>query len=141
MDAAAADRVRQRAAFRCEYCLVPEELSALRFHVEHIIARQHGGDDEEANLALACPECNWRKGTNLTNLTSLDPDTGLVTTLFHPRLHLWAAHFDVEGTRIMGLSAIGRTTVWLLEWNGPARLHHRAWLVRLRQWPAANPPT
>ena len=132
MDAATAERVRQRAALRCEYCRVPEELSALRFHVEHIIARQHGGTDDESNLALACPDCNWHKGTNLT---SIDPETGLLTALFHPRQHSWTAHFSVEDTHLKGLTAIGRTTVWLLDWNGAARLHHRAWLVRLHQWP------
>jgi 5-methylcytosine-specific restriction endonuclease McrA len=34
--------------------------------IEHIVARQHGGSDDPANLALACPECNshrlrWRE--------------------------------------------------------------------------------
>src|SRR5437016_3905081 len=41
---------------------------AVRFHVEHIVARQHGGSDTVENLALACPECNRHKGTNLTGI-------------------------------------------------------------------------
>jgi 5-methylcytosine-specific restriction endonuclease McrA len=31
---------------------------------EHIIARRHGGMHDPANLTLACPECNYQKGTN-----------------------------------------------------------------------------
>jgi 5-methylcytosine-specific restriction endonuclease McrA len=48
MDAPLRQAVRARAAYQCEYCRVPQELSELRFHVEHIIPRQHGGDDEAA---------------------------------------------------------------------------------------------
>jgi 5-methylcytosine-specific restriction endonuclease McrA len=73
MDAAAVRFVRQRAAERCEYCGLPQKFSGLRFHIEHIVARQHGGSDESSNLALACPECNLRKETNLTVLTLIRP--------------------------------------------------------------------
>jgi 5-methylcytosine-specific restriction endonuclease McrA len=41
---------------------LPQELSELRFHIEHVIPRQHGGSDDADNLALACPDCNLRKG-------------------------------------------------------------------------------
>ena len=82
MDVATAQFVRERARNRCEYCGLPQEFSGLRFHIEHIVARQHGGTDDLGNLALACPECNFQKGTNLT---SVDPETGLVNPLFHPR--------------------------------------------------------
>ena len=80
MDAPLRQAVRARAAYQCEYCRVPQELSELRFHVEHIIPRQHGGDDEADNLALACPDCNLRKGPNLTGI---DPETGEVVRLYH----------------------------------------------------------
>ena len=86
MDAATSQLVRQRAGHRCEYCHLPQEHSAIQFHLEHIIARQHGGTDAPENLALACPECNYQKGTNLSGV---DPDTGKVTPLFHPRRDAW----------------------------------------------------
>ena len=63
--------VRTRANHRCEYCGIPQEFSELRFHIEHIIPRQHGGIDDAENLALACPDCNLRKGPNLSGL---DPE-------------------------------------------------------------------
>jgi 5-methylcytosine-specific restriction endonuclease McrA len=82
MDASARQLVRERAGHRCEYCRMPERHSALSFHIDHILPRQHGGTDAIENLALACPECNLRKGPNLTGI---DPDTGAVIRLFQPR--------------------------------------------------------
>lgn len=128
MDSAISQLVRQRAGQRCEYCRLPQSASALRFHIEHIIARQHGGTDDPANLALACPECNYQKGTNLG---SIDPDTGKVTPLFHPRRDHWAEHFARDAARIVGKSSTGRTTVWLLEMNTGDRLRWREMLLHL----------
>jgi len=54
MDAATRDFVRRRAAGRCEYCLLRQEHCDLAHHVEHIVAKQHGGSDDAGNLALAC---------------------------------------------------------------------------------------
>ena len=128
MDSATSELVRRRAGERCEYCRLPQQASALRFHVEHIVARQHGGGDDLENLALACPECNYQKGTNLSGV---DPDTGKVTTLFHPRRDLWPAHFARDSARITGRTPVGRTTVWLLEMNIGDRLRWREMLLRL----------
>ncbi len=128
MDSAISQLVRQRAGQRCEYCRLPQSASALRFHIEHIIARQHGGTDDPANLALACPECNYQKGPNLS---SIDPDTGKVTPLFHPRSEQWSDHFAFNAARIVGKSPMGRTTVWLLEMNTGDRLRWREMLRHL----------
>lgn len=134
MTHATSERIRTRAGNRCEYCGVPETDSGLRFHIEHIVARQHGGSDEDDNLALACPDCNWHKGTNLTGI---DPDSGEVTLLFHPRRHVWLEHFRNEPPRILGFTKSGRTTVWLLDMNSPIRLQHRKWLTSLGEWPVS----
>lgn len=128
MDSATSDLVRQRAGNRCEYCRLPQHASALRFHIEHIVARQHGGTDDASNLALACPECNFQKGTNLSGI---DPDTGILTALFHPRRDQWTDHFARDGARIVGKTATGRTTVWLLEMNTGDRLRWRELLLHL----------
>ena len=58
MDSDARATVRRRADDRCEYCLLRQEDSELAHHVEHIIARQHGGGDELDNLAYAC--ARWK---------------------------------------------------------------------------------
>jgi 5-methylcytosine-specific restriction endonuclease McrA len=128
MDAATSHLVRQRAGNRCEYCHLPQAFSGLRFHVEHIIARQHGGADNSDNLALACPECNLHKGTNLTGI---DPDTSKVTPLFHPRRERWEDHFALADGRIAGKTPTGRTTAWLLEMSIGENLRLRQRLFRL----------
>jgi len=46
MDAAVRHLVRQRAGDCCEYCRLPQEAVDATFHVEHIIALQHGGNDD-----------------------------------------------------------------------------------------------
>ncbi len=116
-------RVRQRAAGRCEYCHIPEEYDRPAFEIEHIIARKHGGRTVAANLAAACFTCNHHKGTDLAGL---DPRTRKLTKLFHPRRMKWARHFRWKGPFLVGRTAIGRTTICVLGINLPLR-------VRLRQ--------
>lgn len=127
MDASTDHVVRERAGNRCEYCRLPQEFSGFRFHIEHIVARQHAGKDDTGNLALACPECNFHKGTNLT---SIDPDAGKVTGLFHPRRDRWDDHFFLSAATIVGKTSVGRTTAWLLEMNSGDRLRLRKLLLR-----------
>jgi 5-methylcytosine-specific restriction endonuclease McrA len=123
MDAALRSQVIERAGRRCEYCrLHQNHLPLVPFHVEHIIARQHGGGTAPDNLALACHRCNLRKGTNLTGL---DPATGALTRLFHPRQDSWPEHFNLRGGQILGRTAIGRTTASLLRMNTPDRIDLR----------------
>lgn len=125
MALSAADRqaVRNRASNRCEYCRMEETWEPFySYHIEHIIARQHGGPDDPENLAYACHHCNLLKGPNLT---SLDPDTGAVTELFHPRLDRWADHFRVDRNRVLGMSAKGRATVFLMKMNAAHRCELR----------------
>ena len=124
MDAAARALVRTRAGNCREYCGLRQEDSPLAaLHIEHIIPRCHGGSDQPENLALACVDCNLHKGTNLTGI---DPKTGAVTGLFHPRRHNWADHFEWRGIHLVGRSAIGRTTVAVLRMNSEDQLALRS---------------
>ncbi len=126
-------QVRVRAGQRCEYCRLQQAHEPDRpFHVERIIAIQHGGSDELENLALACQLCNLLKGPNLS---SIDPETGKPERLFHPRKDEWTQHFRLNGARIIGTTALGRTTAWLLEMNSDDRLELRATLIELGEWP------
>ena len=122
MDAQLRHSVRQRAGGRCEYCGLRQEQEPLTLHVEHITPRQHGGKDTAENLAVACHHCNLHKGPNLSGL---DPQTGELTRLFHPRLDIWSEHFMGQNGEIISLSAIGRTTVSLLRMNDDGRLQLR----------------
>src|SRR5437867_6153668 len=121
--------VRQRAGARCEYCQLPDLVPDLmRFHLEHIRPQRHGGATMLRNLAWACPRCNERKGANLSGV---DPDTDRVARLFNPRRDSWARHFAWDGLRIRGVTAKGRTTAWLLEFNSDERLKLRKGLRQL----------
>ena len=129
MDAATRKLVWERAGNRCEYCRLKQAHEPSQtFHVEHIVAKQHRGGDEIANLALAYHLCSWNKGPNLT---SINPDNGELTPLFHPRLHVWHDHFAFQQERIIGRSNVGKTTVWLLEMNCDERLALRSVLIDL----------
>ena len=127
MDAATRDLVRHRAANRCEYCLLPQEYSDLTHHIEHIVAKQHGGTDEVENLALACHRCNLRKGPNLTGI---DPATSAVEPLFHPRRDEWTSHFRLRGVLIEGITPVGRASVHVLAVNDARRLELRTELLK-----------
>ena len=126
MDARIRDFVRRRAGNRCEYCLLRQAHSELTHHIEHIVARQHGGRDDINNLALACHRCNLRKGPNLTGI---DPLSGEAVALLHPRRDRWAEHFAFRGVRIVGITPTGRATVDVLGMNDARRLELRAELL------------
>ena len=131
-DSETRDLIRRRAGNRCEYCLLRQEHSHLTHHLEHIVAKQHGGPDELTNLALACHRCNLRKGPNLTGI---DPLTGAISTLFHPRRDRWQEHFWVDEMRIEGTTPIGRATVNVLAMNDARRLDLRRELLLRGEFP------
>lgn len=127
MERALSAAVRQRARRACEYCRFPESESPLPFCVDHIIARQHDGGDVLDNLALACAFCNSHKGPNLAGI---DPETGQLVRLYHPRRDRWADHFRWDGIRIVPTSPVGRATVAVLAMNHEFQLAARTSLVR-----------
>ncbi|WP_437617878.1 HNH endonuclease [Sorangium sp. So ce1151] len=110
--------VHERAGGACEYCLYPESLA--------IVAQKHGGETTEDNLALSCALCNKHKGSDLA---SIDPDSGELAAIFHPRRQRWRDHFQIVGSSVAGLTPVARATVRLLQLNHPNRLAERAHLV------------
>jgi len=127
MDPDVRELVRTRASNACEYCRIPQEATpVIPFHVEHIVSRQHGGTDDPATLALACDRCNAYKGPNLT---SIDPDSGVMVALFNPRQDVWTDHFVLRHGHIVGLTSTGRATTRLLNMNAARRVELRLeWL-------------
>jgi hypothetical protein len=124
MDAKTKAFVRRRAGDCCEYCRLRQADSPLlSLQIEHVVARKHHGSDSPDNLALACVECNLHKGSDLSGI---DPETRQLTRLFNPRVDVWDEHFVWHGVRIEGLTAIGRTTVDVLDMNGSERLEVRS---------------
>lgn len=118
--------VIKRARGKCEYCLLHQDDTSFTHPIDHIVAVRHGGKTVADNLACACIECNRNKGADLT---TIDPLTGAITPLFHPRKQAWHEHFSLEGVQIVGLTDVGRATVALLRLNDPMRLMERAALI------------
>lgn len=81
-----------------------------RLDIEHIVPVSRGGMDDESNLWLSCPLCNRHKSDRTV---ATDPETGVETSIYNPRLQRWSEHFrwTDDGLRILGLTPTGRATV------------------------------
>jgi hypothetical protein len=121
------ESVRQRANGFCEYCRIPERLTLAEHEIDHVIALKHGGQTVAENLALSCTICNRYKGSDIA---SIDPGTGQLTPLFHPRLDDWDDHFTILHGELQALTAKGRVTIKLLQLNRPTRIKERQLLQR-----------
>lgn len=133
MSATLRNFVRDRAVARCEYCRLPDDAAPVStFHIEHVIAKQHGGLDETANRAWCCQKCNLHKGPNLSGI---DPLTDHVVRLFDPRKQSWNRHFEWLGAVLLGRTQIGRATVAVLNVNDPQRVALRLVLMENGDWP------
>lgn len=125
MNAALRAFVRARAGRRCEYCRLHErDADFLPFHVEHVVARQHGGTDDPELLCYACSECNWAKGPNLSGYLN-----GKIHPLFNPRTQNWKRHFRWERTTWVGKTKTGKVTIQVLKINEPSRVMLREQLL------------
>ena len=128
--------IHQRASGACEYCRIHQTFSIYSHEVDHVIALKHGGESADDNLVLACLPCNRHKGSDLT---SIDPLTGVITLLFNPRTQIWSEHFQLEGGAVLGITAIGRTTTFLLWMNETSRLQLRQALATQGLYPDLPP--
>lgn len=121
---------------RCCYCLTSEENSGIAMTIDHIIPRSKGGDNRFENVCLACRSCNEYKGNNTT---TIDPIMGENIPLFNPRQQQWKEHFSwsADGTKVEGLTPIGRGTVIAL------RMNHAVIVSARRRWVSSgwHPPS
>lgn len=124
--------VAQRAYRVCEYCLIHEDDTFHGCQVDHIISIKHGGPTSAANLAHACAVCNRAKGSDIA---SLDPETGELCRLFNPRSDRWLDHFQLIGSEIEALTAIGRVTARVLAFNSAERILERVALIEVGRYP------
>jgi hypothetical protein len=101
-------------------------MALVSHEVDHVVALKHGGSTDADNLALSCALCNKHKGSDLA---SIDPDTGALTPLFHPRRQRWSEQFQIVDAMIVPLTPAGRATARLLQINHSDRLAVRALLI------------
>jgi hypothetical protein len=137
MDEALRRLVWDRGGGVCEYCRLPQWLDVLPFQIDHIIAEKHHGLTVAANLALCCLNDNLHKGPNIAGL---DPETGALTRLFHPRHDAWDEHFAWLGPELTGRTDVGRTTIDVLAINSAERVEHRRLLIQAGLFPDVRRP-
>jgi HNH endonuclease len=126
--------VRGRAQRHCEYCHADERWQFVRFTIDHVVPQSAGGSENADNLALACRNCNERRGNRVEGR---DPETETVVSLFNPRRERWVDHFvwDAARLRIIGRTPTGRATVVMLDMNDD---RHEGMVVRIRQRDVAD---
>lgn len=129
--------VKERARFRCEYCLSPESYSSNGFSVEHIVPLSREGSDLLENLALSCQQCNNQK---YISTQAADPLTKEIVPLYDPRRHRWVEHFrwSDDTLTMQGLTPIGRATIERLQLNREGVVNLRSLLLLAGKHP---PPT
>ena len=114
MKASLVRHVRQRAAGRCEYCRLPQAATSVPFEIDHIISEKHGGPTMASNLANACWYCNTFKGSDISGLDPEDPEADAALQSPSPQMD---RHFRRDGPLLVGRTAIGRTTIRVLQIN------------------------
>lgn len=131
--------VIKRARGCCEYCRCQAQFAMQPFSVEHIIPRQAGGETTLDNLALACQGCNGHK---YVKTYGVDPVSGELVPLFHPRRQLWRNHFawGADCTLIIGLTPTGRATVEALQLNRDGLVNLRRVLYTMGEHPPTELP-
>jgi hypothetical protein len=63
------------------------------------------------------------------NIAGIDPITGRLAALFHPRLQSWNRHFKWEGPILVGRTQCARATIEVLAINDADTLAFRAQLI------------
>lgn len=126
--------VWQRALGCCEYCRTQERFADYSFPAEHIIPWSRGGKTELDNLALSCQGCNAHKSNSTEGI---DPETGTMALLFHPRRQACQDHFawNSDFSMIAGLTSTGRATIIELQLNRPGVVN-----LRLELYKTGNHP-
>lgn len=130
--------VIERARGCCEYCCSQVKFAVQSFSVEHITPRDKGGLSVVENIALSCQGCNNHK---YNKTEGIDPVTGLLAPLFHPRQQVWSDHFtwNDDYTLMVGLTSTGRATVETLHVNRPGVVNLRRVLYTMGDHPPPFP--
>jgi len=76
---------------------------------------------EETTAETSLSPATTAMHTRDPNLSGLDPESGALVRLFHPRQDQWDEHFERNGVLIVGRTAVGRATVGLLKMNAADR--------------------
>lgn len=134
MDAETRRLVRARANERCEYCGIHQRIYPdFAFHIEHIVARQHGGSNAPDNLALSCHLATARRDP-ISRASILrrgfSPGSSTLAPTRGPSIY---GRRTTDDGRIVGRTDVGRATVQLLDMNSEMRIRIRREIARIRE--------
>ena len=104
----------------------------LVFTLSIFLAKSTGGRTEFSNLALACPECNRKKGTIIG---SRKHSEGEFIRLFNPRTDAWSEHFEFNWAIIHPKTDVGEITSKMLGFSDDFRITFREYLMLLGAYP------
>lgn len=126
--------IKIRAKYCCEYCLTPEYFSPDPFENDHIQPSSKDGDNDFENYAFSCSGCN---GFKFNAIEAIDPASAQVVRLYNPRKDIWNEHFcwDENFTVLLGISPIGRATVFKLKLNRTGLINLRVALRTVGEFP------
>lgn len=96
--------VLRRCNFACIYCGLPAPITTL--HVDHVIPRALGGDDEPWNLVAACRDCNLGKTDGV-------PDEEFINRVRND----YCAYYESKGSNVGQCCYCG---VPLIDYDGEA---------------------
>jgi hypothetical protein len=130
--------VRERARGCCEYCRSQVRFAMASFVVDHIVPRSAGGATHADNLAYACASCNAHK---YNKTRAVDPASGEVVALYHPRRDRFREHFtwSDDFTTLLGITPRGRATVEALHMNHDGLVNLRRLLHEAGLHPPPEP--
>ncbi|MDX2075963.1 MAG: HNH endonuclease signature motif containing protein [bacterium] len=120
--------VFERAKGLCEYCQTAQKI-VISLEIDHILPISLGGVTHSDNLCVACGFCNQYKKAVIK---ARDPQTNTIQPLFNPRQQNWNDHFkwDESGTKVVGLTPVGRATIEQLQMNHPLTVNARQlWVI------------
>jgi hypothetical protein len=125
-------KVKERANYCCEYCLIHQEDFFLPFEIDHIISLRHDGKTVLNNLALSCGTCNRMKAADIGTYLNEKLE---FTRLFNPRNDTWILHFEINHGEILPLTSIAQATIKLLDLNNSDRIILRQLLMTAKRYP------
>ena len=127
MDAAVRLSVRMRAGRRCEYCHLPEDYAPFTpLHIEHVIAKQHGGTDARFQPGLGLPSLQPAQGPQPDRHRPADAEgREALPSAAAPVVLTFRVGWPAAGRG----TTIGRATIAVLQMNDPDAVKDRDALI------------
>ena len=85
----------------------------------NIVSRKYGGSSDRVTLAWACIRYSACK---VSDVSSIDANTGALVALFHARSQRWCGHFELRDHIVVPFTPVGAVSVRVLRLNSDQRI-------------------